>query len=100
MNQEQQRELFLASAKQQLIELYTAQKERGKQGPSLKHHAEGFMHAGIVLELATNEELTELIGNIYYDTFGMTPVERKLQQEKGEVEEKDWSYYDLPLSQR
>jgi len=70
------------------------QKEQGKQDTSLKHHIEGVMFAGVVTEMATNEELTSMVERIYYETFGMTPTERKLQKDNGEVEEIDWSYYD------
>lgn len=66
----------------------------------MKHHVEGFMYAGIVMEVATNEELISMIDRIYFATFGMTSTERKLQKEKGELEEVDWSIYDTPTSQR
>lgn len=100
MEQKQQREVFLESVQNQLIALYAKQKDIGKQDELLKHRIEGFMFAGIMTEMATNEELSSMIDKIYYDTFGMTPIERKLQKEKGDMEEVDWTYYDSPPSKR
>ena len=100
MNQQQKKAVFLQSVENQLINLYDKQKERGEKNALLKHRVEGFMFAGIVVEIATNEELKDLIDKIYFATFGMTSIERKLQKEKGETEEVDWSFYDIPPSKR
>jgi len=94
------RRKFLQSVESQLTLFYANQKEYGKQDESSKRHVEGFMYAGVVLELTTNAELTDIMGRIYYDVFGMTPTERKLMKEKGEQEQINWSYYDTPPTQR
>jgi hypothetical protein len=94
------KKLFLNAVEKQLTQLYINQKERGKQDEDTKHHIEGFMHAGIIMELTSNDELSKIMERIYYDVFGMTPIERKLQKEKGVEDEIDWSLYDIPPSQR
>tara|TARA_R110001592_G_scaffold117996_4_gene320264 strand:- start:1663 stop:1977 length:315 start_codon:yes stop_codon:yes gene_type:complete len=100
MDKNDLRRKFLQSVESQLTQFYTHQKEYGKQDESAKRHVEGFMYAGVVLELTMNAELKEVMERIYYDVFGMTPLERKLMKEKGEEEEMDWSYYDTPPKQR
>lgn len=97
---ELKRKLFLGVTEKQLIQFFSSQHERGKQDELVKRYIEGFMYAGVILELATNEELTQLMEKVYFDVFGMTPIERKLQKEKGEKEIVDWSHYDTPPSQR
>ena len=94
------KKLFLDVVEKQLLQLYINQKELGRQDDDAKHHIEGFMHAGLIMDLISNDELSKIMERIYYDVFGMTPIERKLQKEKGEEVEIDWSLYDIPPSKR
>jgi hypothetical protein len=94
------KKLFLDVVEKQLLQLYINQKEFGRQDDDAKHHIEGFMHAGLIMDLISNDELSQIMERVYYDVFGMTPIERKLQKEKGEEDEVDWSFYDIPPSKR
>jgi hypothetical protein len=94
------KKLFLDVVEKQLSQFYINQKELGMQDEDTKHHIEGFMHAGLIMNLISNDELSKLMERVYYDIFGMTPIERKLQKEKGEEDEIDWSFYDIPPSKR
>ena len=91
---------FIGSVTEQLEQYYMNIKQYDKDDEEQKHKIEGFMYAGVVLEITNNKELTELMLRIYFDVFGMTPSERKLIKEKGEVSEIDWSYYDMPTARR
>lgn len=100
MKSEEMRKRFIVSTKSQLIQFYSSLKEYEKEDTAQKYKIEGFMHAGVVLELTENQELTKLMEQVYFDIFGMTPTERKLIKEKGETKVVDWSFYDTPPTQR
>jgi hypothetical protein len=100
MNQHEQKELFLDSTTRELTRFYNNEKQCGQKDMSVKYRIEGFMCAGVVLELSSNEELTKLMEGIYFEVFGVTPAERKLQKTLGDKNEVDWTHYDTHPSLR
>lgn len=94
------KKVFLDKFEQKLRAFYEKQTEYGKFNKEEVRYIEGFMHAGIAIKLVTPDEMKQIMEAIYFDVFKMTPLERKLQKMKGEQQETDWSYYDLPPQQR
>lgn len=100
MTDDSSKKAFLETIEKQLRSFYEKQSEYGKFSKEEKAYMEGFMHAGIVMKLVTQDEMKVLMEAIYVDVFGMTPLERKLQHEKGEKQDIDWSQYDVPPKSR
>lgn len=94
------RELFLSHIERQLIKYYQNVKLREKEDHTAKHRIEGFMQAGVALELVNSIELQSITDKIHVEVFNMTQLERKLKVVKGEGSEIDWSIYEQSPSMR
>lgn len=94
------REIFFRELSRQLKQFYEDHKLCGHRDDVLKHRIEGFMLAGIRLELTEEDELHQMMEDIHLKVFGLTISERRLKELKGDAEPEDWAYYDTPITQR
>lgn len=94
---------FLAETEKRLRHIFNASKEGYKASPVERNRLEGFMSAGVFLELTTNNELKELLDRIHFEVFGKTIEDRKaeLQNEARWREEAiDYTAFDSPSFER
>ncbi|HAG30142.1 MAG TPA: hypothetical protein DCL39_11845, partial [Alteromonas macleodii] len=81
MIDEKQKVRFLDACTEQLIALYTASKN-GKKVDAEKYRVQGFMHAGELLGIITNEQGKALIADLHVQVFGETIDERATRKRK------------------
>ena len=81
MIEEKERARFLDACTEQLIALYTASKN-GKKVDAEKYRVQGFMHAGEMLGVITNEQGKSLIAELHLQVFGETIDERATRKRK------------------
>lgn len=97
---EELRNQFIEDLSVQLKQLYQKLKLKRKFDEQKKYRIEGFMYAGTRLGLTDKAELQTLMEKTHYEVLGMTINERRLNSLKGEQDEIDWSFYDVPTNQR
>jgi hypothetical protein len=68
---------YLAEVSNRLTKLFKASKEGYKIPDIDRHRLEGFMQAGIFLQVATPAEMSKLLEDVHYSIFGKTIKERK-----------------------
>lgn len=79
------KEKFIAELRQQLQETFTAAKAGQKVSAEDKYRCEGFMQAGVTLELVTDEEISKLINEVHIEVYGQSIVEKRLAKQKTSV---------------
>ena len=92
---------FLSEVQDKLINIFNASKEGYKVPEVQRYRLEGFIHAGVFMELVSNVEIQELMNETHLSIFNMTIEERK--QKKGAAwndESIDYSQYDMPTFER
>ena len=92
---------FLDEVSRRLTALFRANQQGVKPSPQERHRLEGFMQAGVFMELTSNQELSELMERIHQQVFGLSIAERRQQQQSRWPEEEiDFSRYEQPAYQR
>lgn len=91
---------FLDDVSKQLEQFYQDMKLKRKMDQQQKSRIEGFMFAGTRLGLTDKNELNTLMEKVHFNVFGLSITERRLKSLKNEQEEVDWSFYDIPITQR
>ena len=91
---------FLEDVSSQLEQFYQDLKLKRQMDQQQKHRIEGFMFAGTRLGLTDKEELNSLMETVHFNVFGLSITERRLKSLKNEQEDVDWSFYDIPITQR
>lgn len=76
---------FLKNLKEQLNETMTAARAGAKISDADKYRCEGFMQAGVELELVTDEEIQELIKAVHVNVYGETIVSRRGKEKLGNL---------------
>ena len=101
MIDEKQKVRFLDACTEQLIALYTASKN-GKKVDAEKYRVQGFMHAGELLGIITNEQGKALIADLHVQVFGETIDERATRKRKlNALKESDPdAYIEIPAIER
>ena len=101
MIEEKERARFLDACTEQLIALYTASKN-GKKVDTEKYRVQGFMHAGEMLGVITNEQGKSLIAELHLQVFGETIDERATRKRKlNALKESDPdAYIEIPAIER
>ncbi len=72
------KEKFIAELRQQLYDSLSAAKAGQKISAEDKYRCEGFMQAGIVMELVTDDEVSKLIDSVHISVYGQSIIERRL----------------------
>lgn len=75
------KEKFLHSLREQLREAFMATKSGLKLSAEDKYRCEGFMQAGIELDIVTDEEVAKLINSVHISVYGQSIAERRSQQQ-------------------
>lgn len=97
-----QRELFLITLKQQFTDIFNTSKA-GKDTAELRFRAQGFVHAGELLELCSRGEIKQLMEDVHKDVFGITVAERKpkeFDRRQQALKVGDYDYFDEPAFNR
>lgn len=80
---------------------FRASKDGYKTSDSERHHLEGFIEAGIFLDLTTREAMQALMESVHLEVFGITLQERQVAPQQNWPQEAiDYSRFDTPPSQR
>ena len=67
---------YMGEVSNRLSKIFRASKAGYKVPDAERHRLEGFIQAGIYLELATNPELKELMEQVYFSVFGKSISQR------------------------
>lgn len=97
-----QRELFITALNQHFIDIFTTSKA-GQDTVELRLRAQGFIHAGELLQLCSRSEVQEIMDARYYDVFGCTYADRKPkehQRRQQALKLGDYDYFDEPAFNR
>ncbi len=95
------RENYISEVEKRLNRIFIASKEGYKVPAVERHRLEGFMHAGVYMDLVTNAELAKVMNDIHVSVFGKTIQQRKAELPGNRQEEAiDYSYYDQPTFER
>ena len=76
---------FLKTLEEQLRETMTAARAGAKIADADKHRCEGFMQAGVELDLVSDEEIQELIKAVHVSVYGETIVARRGKEKLGSL---------------
>jgi hypothetical protein len=97
-----QRELFLITLKQQFSDIFTTSKA-GKDTAELRFRAQGFVHAGELLQLCSRDEIKQLMDQVHKEIFGINVAERKPKEydrRQQALKLGDYDYFDEPAFNR
>jgi len=92
---------FIASCYQQLLAIFEKTKSRQKDDKQ-KHRTEGYIQAGKVMGLITNDEVQVVMDKAHFEVFTETIESRKSRKAslKEAIERGDDSYIDIPAYER
>ena len=63
----------------------------------LKNRLDGFIHAGLVIGIASNAEVKVIVEEVHMNVFGMTIKQRGIELKLGsKAAEVSWDLYDTP----
>ncbi|NHN36901.1 hypothetical protein G8764_06320 [Pseudomaricurvus alcaniphilus] len=91
---------FIDAVKHQLVDFYTTLSETKKIDNVRKAYIEGFMFAGVVLQLVDNDKLKQVMEEAHCAVFNMTQAERRMGTAFNTNTEKAWAVYDDPAWKR
>ena len=66
----------------------------------LSQKIEGFIEAGLLLEVTDNTRLQEIVDRVHLEVFGESLADRRKAAKLGRQTIKDWSLYDRPAFER
>jgi transcriptional regulator NrdR family protein len=75
------KEKFLTALRKQLHEAFTAAKSGMKVSAEDKYRCEGFMQAGIEMEVVTDDEVAKLINSVHISVYGQSIAERRSMEQ-------------------
>lgn len=95
------RESYLEEIKKRFTKLFIASKGGRKISDTERHRLQGFMQAGVFLQIASNSELNSLMQEVYFAVNGQTIAEKRNELPKIWTNDgMDFSKYDVPPSWR
>lgn len=95
------REAFIEQVEQRLWRLFRASKQGVKAPAPERHRLEGFIQAGVFLQLVSREEMAERMEAIHQRVFGLSIAEREQQADgRWQQDALDYSLYDAPAFER
>jgi hypothetical protein len=98
----EQRKWFFTALNAQFIDIFTTSKA-GKDTTELRLRAQGFIHAGELLQLCSRSEIQELMDARHYEVFGCTYAQRKPKESERRqqaLKQGDYDYFDEPAFNR
>ena len=101
LNNHYQKIKYLDATRDLLRELYSIEDCHSGAYERTRDKLDGFMQAGIVIGVASKQELQDVIDKEHMDKFGITIKQRraelKLENKESEI---DWDIYDTPTIHR
>ena len=94
-------ESFVKEVEKRLLKIFRASKEGYKATEVERRHLEGFIQAGVFMEVTTNDEMKRLIDSTHGSVFGQSIQERKQSRPIAWSDDTiDYSSYDTPTKYR
>ena len=96
------KELYLESMRKRVRRLYVYGESHPDEKDLIAHKLDGFLEAGLLLQIFSKDQLQKVIDDEHVTIFGMSREERvkKRQEEGTSTESPDWSAYDAPATER
>ena len=97
-----QRDLFMLDLERQFKDIFTISRAGG-DNQTERQRAQGFIHAGELLQLCTRDELNQLMEKVHQQVFGCSIAERipkKQQLRQRALQLGDYQYFDEPALYR
>lgn len=92
---------FLQEVEYRLALMFRASKDGHKASPIDRHRLEGFMQAGVFLELAPSDEIQALMERVHFDIFEKTIEQRQKDLTvTWQSETLDYSRFEAPSYER
>jgi len=79
------KEKFLKNLEQQLHETMNTAKTGLKISAADKYRCEGFMQAGVELEIVSDEEIQQLIKTVHESVYGESIIARRSKEKIGSI---------------
>ena len=88
---------FKQSVRELIHEYYNAGDDASEHTKKLKYKIEGFFEAGLLVDVATKEDIQLIVDEEHMAAFGMTRLQRRAQKSANKnLDTIDWSIYDEP----
>ena len=88
---------FKQAVRELVREYYSAEDDESEYTKKLKYKIEGFFEAGLVVDVATKEDIQLIVDQEHMAAFGMTRLERRTRKSANmNLDTIDWSIYDEP----
>lgn len=90
--------LFFQSLEQQFHTIFSLRKD-GKDNQQAKLRAQGFIHAGELLQLCQREQVQHLMEQVHQNVFGFSLAERDFSEtsrRQQAIAEGDYDYFEQP----
>lgn len=97
-----QRDLFMLDVERQFRDIFTISRASGDNQVE-RMRAQGFIHAGELLQLCTRNELNALMEKVHKEVFGCSIAERAPKQQvlrQRALQLGDYEYFDEPALYR
>lgn len=95
------RETFLKEVERRFTQLFKVSKSGHPIPPAERHRLQGFMQAGVFMELCNRSELNEIMERTHLEIFRKTIEQRKVDAPVSWIyQETDYSFYDTPAYER
>jgi len=96
-----QKQKFLDEVEARLTRLFSASRDGYRLADVQRHRLEGFIQAGIFIQLTTREEMSQLMNSVHIDIFGKT-MSQRMAESTGSWPETviDYSAYEQPVFER
>ena len=91
---------FEGRFKELLQSLYAFGDAKVTAKEQLSQKIEGFIEAGLLLEVTDNTRLQEIVDRVHLEVFGESLDDRRKAAKLGRQTIKDWSLYDRPAFER
>jgi len=96
-----QKQNFLDEVEVRLTRLFSASRDGYKLPDEERHRLEGFMQAGIFIQLVTRAEMSQLMDSVHVTIFGKTMSVRKAENTASWPDTViDYSAYEQPVFER
>ena len=102
LSEQLKKELYLESIRKRARHLYVYGESHPDEKDLIAHKLDGFLEAGLLLQIFNKDQLQQVIDEEHVTIFGMSRKERvkKRQQEGISPASADWSAYDAPATER
>lgn len=97
-----QQDLFLITLEAQFRDLFQASKA-GKDNSEQRLRAQGFIHAGELLQLCSRQQVQQLMEKVHLEVFGISIFERKPSakaRRQQALQLGDYAYFEEPAFNR